>query len=103
MQINFKSALKVSTSMLFIDLFCVEPDETQRKKRSGSGSGKVISLELIHKVAGGEEGKLTLIPSSSHHRKTSVDWLRALKKVCLHAILVRIGILPQLSLYCMHS
>ena len=44
----------------------------------------MMSLELILKgVGGGKESKLIISPSSSHSRKTSVEWLKALKKVSL--------------------
>ena len=65
-------------------MFCLEgAEEVHMKKRSGSNP-KIISLELILKgVGGGQETKLILIPSASHSRKASVDWLKALKKVHL--------------------
>ena len=51
-----------------------------RKKRSGSNP-KNISLEIVYK-SGGLEHKLILSPPmSSHTRKPSNEWLRALKKV----------------------
>ena len=53
-------------------------EDGHRRKRSSSN---LISLELILKVSGGQESKLTLTPSSLHSRKISVDWLKALKKV----------------------
>ena len=53
-----------------------------RKKRSGSNP-KNISLEIVYK-SGGLEQKLVLSsPISSHTRKLSNEWLRALKKVSL--------------------
>ena len=68
------------TGNFFVVVVVVE--DGQRKKRSTSNPSKLINLELIIKSGtGGQETKLTLIPASSYPRKTSVEWLKALKKV----------------------
>lgn len=81
--INMRHILEVKTHSGDPSPLPDREGDVQRKKRSVSNP-KVVNLELILKgVGGGQETKLTVIPSSSHSRKTSVEWLKALKKALI--------------------
>ncbi len=56
-------------------------------RRSGSTSGKMTGLELIVKASAGHEESKLVFTITSHHRKTALEWLKALKKVrCIQVV-----------------